>query len=161
MIWLTFSLLAEYITIVGVNSVEGGRGNIGWVLVYYSYSFIVIHNLSVLPIAIVSFSKTLFVSFVFSCPVRIEVGLCCKSLVTLITWIREHIWEMVGFHMIPCTGAVLVGELVTKSAVVSSIFRVPVHKLEQLLGVLELVSCGELLSLDLNSSRINKLLDEK
>ena len=90
----------------------------------------------------------------FSCPVCIEVGLGCKSLVTLITWVREHIWKMVGFHMVPCTGAILVGEFVTKSAVVSSIFWVPVHKLEQLLGVLELVSCGELLSLELDFHKI-------
>ena len=56
--------------------------------------------------------------------------------------------------MVPCTRAVLVGKLVTKSAVESSIFWVPVHKLEQLLGVLELVSCGELLSLELDFHKI-------
>ena len=50
--------------------------------------------------------------------VMVEGCFGCKYLVTFITWITEHMGEMLRLHMVPCTRAALVGKVTTEGAVV-------------------------------------------
>jgi len=53
-----------------------------------------------------------------------------KYLLTQVTWITENIRIVVRLNMVSCAGTVLVGKIVTQSAVEPSIIWASMNKLE-------------------------------
>ena len=73
-------------------------------------------------------------------PVHWIIALGRKGLLTLVTGIRKHVWEVMSFHMVSCVVAGSVGVFVTKCAVKSVVSWVLPYKLKQFTWVLEFIA---------------------
>ena len=72
--------------------------------------------------------------------VQVESCLSAKCHVTLITWVAEHIREMLALHMVSCTGTNLVRKFAAHCTVELLVKWVLFHKLKKFTRILEIVS---------------------